>query len=121
MFVGDSMLRNTYHQFNALLEPAYKQPNTSFVAAALTSSSSSSSATSRGGRERRSRKAASSSSSSAFSSSSSDLFPFKHSNLQYTHALAAVNVSASFVWAPMVTNITSVLKDGTYTHKDTNK
>ena len=61
--VGDSMIRNVYHQFNSLLEPSYLNPNTSTD---------------------------------------------KHINLDYVSKKD--NVSVHFIWAPFLTNVTTILK-----------
>lgn len=61
-FAGDSIMRNTYHMFNVLLDPTY-----------------------------------------AWNSSVS----FRHGNLAHAHA--KINSTVTFLWTPMVSNLTSAL------------
>lgn len=63
-FIGDSSVRNAYHQFITLLEPTYHQNHST---------------------------------------------SYKHSDIKHT-PIFDKNASVSFVWAPMLPNITSTLK-----------
>jgi hypothetical protein len=65
LFIGDSVIRNVYHEFNHMLDPKYVNNGSVFL---------------------------------------------KHTDLSYKHAFAN-NTQISFVWAPMVSNITSVVKN----------
>ena len=73
LFLGDSIIRGVYHQFNTVLDPTYHQNYS---------------------------------------------LPYKHMGL--TYKLTVTNTTVSFIWAPVVRNLTAVigtaLKDKNYNH-----